>query len=155
MLMITNKDGSYVPGMGGDPRLFTQVDALIYIRDRVSVDPDWADSGAVVEPYIPNVMHLDAIDYLRDKGFSVILDGDGDRIIVDCDTLWTAPMVDLLHDTLQNGEHYANRDHNFKIKFGQSKMINIAFQEHSLAFPIYFEFNGEQYIPSIWKGMVR
>ena len=148
--MITNKDGSYVPGMGGDPRLFTQSEALSFIRDRIAENPDWTDNGAIIEQYIPNVMHLDAIDYLRDKGFSVILDGDGDRIIVDCDTLWTAPMVDLLHDTL-NGEHYVNRDHSFKIKFGKSKMVNVAFQDHSLAFPIYFEFGGKQYIPSIWK----
>jgi len=151
MLIITNKKGEYVPGMGGDPRLFTKVDALSFIRDRLADNPNWTDNGAMIEQYIPNVMNLDAIEFLEDKGFSIVLDGDGDRIIVDCDTLWTAPMTDLLHDTLQNGEHYANRDHNFKIKFGQSKVVNIAFQDHSLAFPIYFEFGGKQYVPSIWK----
>ena len=151
MLIITNKRGEYVPGMGGDPRLFTQADALSFIRDRLANNPNWTDNGAMIEQYIPNVMHLDAIEFLRDKGFLISLDSDGDRIVVDCDTLWSTPMVDLLHDTLQNGEHHVNRDHNFKIKFGQSKMVNIAFQEHSLSFPIYFDFGGKQYIPSIWK----
>jgi len=155
MLIIQNKDGSYVPGMGGDPRLFTQLEALIYIRDRVANDPSWADSGAVVKPYIPNPMHLDAIEYLQDKGFSIYLDTDRNRIFVDCDTMWTAPMTDLLHDTLQNGEHYANRDHDFKIKFGKSNIVNIAFQDHSLAFPVYFEYKGEQFTPTDWARRVE
>ena len=156
MLIITNKQGKYVPGMGGDPRLFqTEGKALAFVKDRLSEDPNWANEGTILEPYTPNPMHLDAIEYLEDKGFKIILDCDGDNIIVDCDSLWTAPMVDLLNDTLLNGEHYLNRDYNFKVVFGEPKMVNCAFQDHSLSYPIFFECNGQKHIPSIWKRRVR
>ena len=41
MLIITDKKGRYVPGMGGDPRLFTKDKALLFIRDRLAQDPEW------------------------------------------------------------------------------------------------------------------
>ena len=64
-------------------------------------------------------------------------------------------MVDLLNDTLLNGEHYVNRDYGFKVVFGEPRVVNCAFQDHSLKYPIFFDFKGERHIPSIWKRRVK
>jgi len=155
MLIITDKKGRYVPGMGGDPRLFTKDKALLFIRDRLAQDPEWGEGSAIVEPYTPNPIQLDAIEYLEDKGFRIVLDSDGDYIIVDCDSLWSAPMVDLLNDVLLNGVHYLNRDHDFKVVFGEPEVINCAFQDHSLKYPIFFDFNGHKHVPSLWRRRIE
>ena len=155
MLIIRNKNGSYVPGMGGDPRLFSQLAAMEFVKERLSQDPDWTRDGAILEPYIPNPMHLDAIEYLGDKGFKITLDLDGDYVIIDCDTLWTSPMIDLLNDTLLNGEHYLNRDYDFKVVFGKPRAINCSFQDHSLRYPIFFQYLEKDYTPSIWKRKAK
>ena len=149
MLVLTKKDGSFVPGMGGDPMLFTQADAFNYVKERAISNPEWL-RDVEITPYIPNPMHLDSIEYLTDKGFSI--SSNGEYLSVDCDTLWTAPMVDLLFDTI-GGDHFVNRDFGVKFIFGKPIQVQ-QFQHHYFQFPIYIEHNGRTYSFPEWKEQV-
>tara|TARA_B110000495_G_C22716919_1_gene421315 strand:- start:8 stop:496 length:489 start_codon:yes stop_codon:yes gene_type:complete len=153
MYSISNGKGYYVPGCGGDKRLFTVDDARAFIRDMTSKNREWATDGAIVELYEPNVLHLDAIEFLEDKGFHISVKEGGNSIVVCCDTLWASPMVDLLYSTLFS-EHLANRDSGFKIVFQNSKQIvldSLELDDHALEFEVLYDYNEVRYAPSIWR----
>jgi len=142
MYCIQDRQGDYLLGMGGDIRLFKTIpDATP--RKRMT---------ASIKKYVPNIHHLEGLEYLSDIGFTVSSIEQGNAIQVSLDTIWNNPMSSILN-TILSGDHYPNKDHReeFIIRFTYRGSVDVGFQDMDIIFDVAFFVNGKEYKPSEWR----
>lgn len=154
MYCIKNKDGQFAPDPSGDPALFYSAEqAGKHIEKLSARAPGWEDGVASISPWFPNVLHLECMDHLRDVGFSIEVNGD--ELHVECDTLWTAPMVDTLSKYLKGG-HRIHRSYRWFLFFDKPRQVRIGFDDHKLVYTIKVrrmsQFGASIELLSDWRG---
>jgi hypothetical protein len=151
MHVIKNTKNQHICSPGGDSRLFdSKEEAKGFILDKIQANPKWANKKIRIEPYLPNFMHLDGLEYLRDIGFILNKQTDGDHLLVECETLLNAPMTDALMNVI-SGVHKLNYCHDFRVEFG-SPITHTSYMDVTLEFPVYFvPKRGNKYKPSEWR----
>jgi hypothetical protein len=142
MYYLKEKRGACLIGMGGDIRLFKTIPEAIA---RKSIT-------ASVKKYVPDIHHLEGLEYLSDIGFTISSIERGNAIQVSLDTIWNAPMSEIMN-TVLSGDHYPNKDHReeFIIRFKYRSSVDSGLMDMDLIFDVTFIVNGQEYKPSEWR----
>ena len=143
MFCIQDANGRCLMGMGGDVRLFShpEIHQMENKRER----------DISVIRYIPNIHHLESLEYLEDIGFTVSSINKGDSVQVSLDTIWNNPMTNILNTVLA-GDHIPNKDHpeDFIIQFKYVRSVQTGFMDMDLIFDVLYIIEGFAYKPSEW-----